>query len=144
MVGFFLATTIVILLLLSTVMALFIDGWNMPLSVFVGITKGLSILIPMLYLVYRFSKKLVKVEIKNSILHIEDNKVPHFSSARILEVNFFSCTIGMLKIDDNTYYFLPKEFHVFRFYYYTKKLRNQALIELQSFLKANIGSKIRS
>ncbi|NQZ52190.1 MAG: hypothetical protein HRT95_19065 [Moritella sp.] len=134
MVGIFLAIIIVILLLVSTLMTLFIDEWNMPLSVSFGMTKGLFIPILMLYLVYRFSRKLVKVKIKNNTLYIEGNKVLHFSNARILEINFFSCTIGMLKIDDNTYYFLPQEFYVFRFYYFTKNLRNLALIKLKTFL----------
>ncbi|QUM88601.1 hypothetical protein HWV03_07145 [Moritella sp. 36] len=75
-------------------------------------------------------------DIKNNILHIAGNEIQGYSKASILEVNLFRLTVGVLKVDDKTYYFLPKKFYVFRFYYFTKNLRNLALIELRAFLDA--------
>ncbi|SGZ02001.1 General secretion pathway protein C [Moritella viscosa] len=96
---------------------------------------------PIHYVFYKFSQKLVDIEIKNNILHISGNEIQGYSKASILEVNLFRLTVGVLKIDDKTYYFLPKEFYVFRFYYFTKKLRNMALIELRYFLDADVIAK---
>jgi len=57
------------------------------------------------------------IEIKNNILHISGNEIQGYSKASILEVNLF------------------------RFYYFTKNLRNMALIELRDFLDADVIAK---
>jgi len=141
----FIGTVIIIILLtivfLCTFILFFVDGWDIEISDVIEMGQALIIIMPIHYVFYKFSQKLVDIEIKNNILHISGNEIQGYSKASILEVNLFRLTVGVLKIDDKTYYFLPKEFYVFRFYYFTKKLRNMALIELRDFLDADVIAK---
>lgn len=141
----YIGSAIIIILLtilfLCIFILFFVDGWDIQISDVIEMGQALIIIMPIHYVFYKFSKKLVDIEINNNILHIAGNEIQHFTKASILEVNLFRLTVGVLRIDDNTYYFLPKDFYVFRFYYFTKKLRNLALIELQSFLEANVVAK---
>ncbi|SGZ01496.1 Putative uncharacterized protein [Moritella viscosa] len=65
---------------------------------------------PIHYVFYKFSQKLVDIEIKNNILHISGNEIQGYSKASILEVNLFRLTVGVLKIDDKRIIFYQKNF----------------------------------
>jgi len=135
-IGSVIITILLTIVFLCTFILFFVDGWDIEISDVIEMGQALIIIMPIHYVFYKFSQKLVDIEIKNNILHISGNEIQGYRKSSILEVNLFRLTVGVLKIDDKTYCFLPKEFYVFRFYYFTKNLRNLALIKLKTFLDA--------